>query len=104
MSVDPYSLAKLWLLIKPIKRIKERRARKRLEKQGISFIDTEEPSMNQENLGLELLKLVVRHGLTFGGGAGLLSDNEIAQFSAAIATLAGLAWSGYRKWKRAREA
>lgn len=98
--MDPVTLAKLWMVVKPIKRLKERRARKRAEKTGQAVpVETREVPMTNE-----LLLLVIRHGLTFAGGAGLFTDNEIAQISAAAATLVGLVWSGYRKWKRAKPA
>jgi hypothetical protein len=49
----------------------------------------------------ELISLLIRHGLTIAGGAGLFADNEVAQIAGAVSTLGGLAWSAYRKVKRA---
>ena len=93
--MDPLTIARLWVLVRPIKRLKERRARKRGE--TVSTPD-EAPMTN------ELLLLLLRHGLTFAGGAGLFTSDELTQLSAAVATLAGLVWSGYRKYKRAKAA
>lgn len=95
MSLDPVTLARLWMVIRPIKRLKERRQAKRA-RQGLPVETVEVPMTN------EIVLLVLRHGLTFLGGAGMFTDNELAQLSAAGATLVGLVWSGYRKWKRAK--
>jgi hypothetical protein len=84
-SVDPATVLTVikWVLEnKPIKKWKARK----------------EIKMNQEVIGL-----LIRHALTFGGGAGLFTDNELIQVSGAVATLAGVLWSAYRKWKRAKE-
>lgn len=61
---------------------------------------------------LELALLLLRHGLTAAGtllvSRGLFSDADLANAShsteallGALATLYGLGWSAYRKWKRA---
>lgn len=93
--MDPVTIARLWMVIRPIKRLKERRARKR----GETVSTPQEGPMTNE-----ILLLILRHGLTFAGGAGLFTDNELTQISAAAATLVGLLWSGYRKWKRSQPA
>lgn len=57
--------------------------------------------MNENTaLPVNLLMGLIRHGLTFSGGAGLFTDDEVTQIAAAVATLVGLAWSGFRKWHR----
>ncbi len=52
---------------------------------------------------IESLLSALRHGLTYGGGfltsAGLATGGEVETASAAVVTLAGFAWSVYRKFK-----
>lgn len=36
---------------------------------------------------------VLRHGLTFVGGAGLVSDNEMEQIAGAVSAVVGVLWS-----------
>lgn len=40
-----------------------------------------------------IITALIRHALTLGGGAGLLSDDQATQAASALATLIGLAWS-----------
>jgi hypothetical protein len=46
---------------------------------------------------------VVRHVLTFGGGAAVVSDEDITKLCGAIAALIGIAWSIWQKSRTAQE-
>lgn len=118
--MDPLTLARLWIAIRPFKRLRERREAKRAA--ALSAADDHgtvpspedtapatvgaAPISQSEDAPMmqEVLTLLIRHGLTFAGGAGLLADNEYTQLAGAAATIVGLAWSAYRKWARARVA
>ena len=41
---------------------------------------------------------LIRHALTFGGGAGVLSEDQIGQIAGAIVALVGIAWSLADQW------
>lgn len=99
--MDILTGAKLWLMVRPIRRFKQWRQSKREKELTSELIALSEPQEKPEMTN-EIVQLIVRHGLTFAGGAGLLTDNEMVQLSAAVSTIVGLAWSAYRKWKRAK--
>lgn len=47
-----------------------------------------------------IIALIIRHGLTFFGGFGVLAQDDISQVAGALAALAGVAWSVYEKRKK----
>lgn len=47
---------------------------------------------------------LLRHLLTFAGGAGVLSDDQLAQVAGAVLTLGAVAWSVMDKRLAARTA
>ena len=92
--MDPITLLvlKTWLQVRPIHKWKEHRAAKK---------DTTPEALLEGNvMTAEMISLIIRHGLTIAGGAGMFSDTEMGQIAGAISTLGGLAWSAYRKIKR----
>lgn len=81
---------KLWIKHRPIKKWRNwRRTKKGLP-----------PTEKEEAMSVELILLVIRHGLSFVGGASLFTDSELTQIAGAVATVGALLWSAYRKWKR----
>jgi hypothetical protein len=45
----------------------------------------------------QILGAIVRAALQLGGGAALMSDDEIAQLAGAVFAIGSLAWSIYQK-------
>lgn len=98
-------IAKLWLAVRPIKRIKEARQRKKeLTSEQLEIEPTEEKDMG---FLFEVVKGGVRHGLTAAGlvlvNGGLATQDEVNVAVGAVMTLVGFGFSVYRKWRRSRE-
>lgn len=98
------AVAKLWLAVRPIHRLRERRRRKRLE-QSSELIETEEEDsdMNdwQQSLLRSLLKVIgtaaVTHGLIEAGQTDVLVT-ALEAIAGGVITCAGL-WLSHRKHK-----
>jgi len=105
MQIRPDIVAKAWLAIRPIRLIRQaiqaRRGRKRARSErtseGLGYEVTE-----GEFMANDIVLAILRHVMTFGGGAGLVSENELAQAAGAITTLLGVAWSIWQKRKSAK--
>lgn len=52
---------------------------------------------------IELVKALVRHLMTFGGGfavsAGLATDDDVTSMVSALVTIIGIVWSFFDKYK-----
>jgi hypothetical protein len=73
--MDPITFAKLWMLVKPIKRIKERRAAKKAAREGTVVPDiTEELVIKETVIVFDKLKDKVSSGATSAtiGVAGII--------------------------------
>lgn len=107
--MEPVSIAKLWLAVKPIKRIKERRRRKKLERSGVQtseLVELEEDESMDKGFIWEIVKGTVRHSLTAAGvvfvNAGVATSDEVNMAVGALMTIVGFGFSVYRKWRRSR--
>lgn len=98
--MDPITVAKLWMVVKPIKRLKERRAAKRAAKEPGQAAQTEGVSMlpkgTQTLSGIALLVLVpwaAKYGI---------SSEEVTTWVTAAGTLIGgvIAVLGYLRRKK----
>jgi hypothetical protein len=91
--LDPVTVAKLWLLIKPIKRIRERRRAKRAE-----FSNQEVPV---NPIVFQILLALLRHAMTALAPFGVtVSDDWMVQTITVIVGLVGFGWSVARKLKK----
>lgn len=100
MAIDPVTVAKLWMVVRPIKRLKERRKAKREGREP----EATEVSMNSTVL-VQIVLAFVRHAMTALGPLGItLSEDAMVQVATVIVTLLGLAWSTVRKVKAAKPA
>lgn len=99
--MDPVTVAKLWLAIRPIRRLKERRARKRAEKTGQAVpVETEGVSMlpkgTQTLTGIAVLALV-----PWAAKYGISSEEVTTWVTAASTVIGGLiAVFGYLRRKK----
>jgi hypothetical protein len=99
--VDPISAAKLWMAIRPIKRLKERRKAK---KAGQALPAEAEVSMNSTVL-TQIVLMFLRHAMTALGPLGVtMTDDALMQIAAVLVTVLGLGWSAMRKLKAAKPA
>lgn len=100
MAIDPITVAKLWVTIKPFKRWKAHRQAKREGREP----EATEVSMNS-TVFVQIVLGVVRHAMTALGPLGVtLSEDAMVQVATVIVTLLGLAWSTVRKVKAAKPA
>jgi len=104
--VNALAAVKLWLAIRPVKRIKQaiwlrklRRASKSGEIIDLQWLKKESDVNAEQAMGL------VRHVLTFGGGfavaRGWLSAEELTALVGAGVAIAGVVWSIRQKRKAA---
>lgn len=111
--MDVLTATKLWLLVKPIKRIrawrKRRRMRSWIEEHGQPVDETledfnlpdEDASMDQQVV-TQILLGIVRHAMTASGAGVYLSDDIVVQVVSAAVALAGALWMARRKIKAAK--
>jgi hypothetical protein len=98
------TLAKLWLAIRPIKRIKEHRKAKRAARERGEIINQEETTMDIQAFVTQAVLAAIRHGLTAAGAVGILGSTEtMAQIAGVVALIVGGAWSLWRKWSAAKK-
>lgn len=101
--MDPITLAKLWLLVKPVQRIRARRERKKAAAAAAGVegeFQFDEGSAMNKTLAIQLLLAVLRHAMTAAGPLGVtLTDDTLTQIAALVVALAGLGWSAVRKVK-----
>jgi hypothetical protein len=102
--VDAITLAKLWLLVKPVQRIRTRRQRKKAEAAAAATegqFQFEDAKMDKA-LITQLVFALLRHAMTAAGPLGItLSDDALVQIATVAVTVAGLIWSAARKIKAA---
>jgi len=88
MGIGVGGAVKLWLLIKPIRRIKAFRNK---EAKEVGLV---------KEIGLGAVRhLLTGLGLVFAN-TGLATGDEVQAAVAALVTLVGFGWSVYRKWRR----
>lgn len=98
--MDPLTVAKLWLLIKPIKRIKERRKAKRaLDEVSEDFNSTDEVSMDYKAFAVQAVLAALRHLMTASPFAALATDDWLLQTATVLVGVGGFLWSLKRKVK-----
>lgn len=98
--MDPLTVAKLWLLIKPIKRIKERRRAKRaLDEVREDFNSPDEVSMDYKAFAVQAVLAVLRHLMTASPFAAMVTDDWLLQTATVIVGIGGILWSLKRKVK-----
>lgn len=104
MALDPVSLAKLWIMFKPIKRLKERRARKRAAKENGQALPVETEGSMDQQVVTQILLGIVRHAMTASGVGVYFSDDLLVQVVSAAVALGGAIWMARRKIKAAKPA
>jgi hypothetical protein len=100
--MDVVTAVKIWLAVRPIKRLKERRRAKRAAAAASgSSTPPEETAMNA-NVLTQIVLGVLRHAMTALAPLGFaVSDDGLVQIAGVIVTAIGLAWSAMRKVNRA---
>jgi hypothetical protein len=102
--MDPITVAKLWLVVKPVQRIRARREQKRTAAAAAAVegqFQFDEVRMDKA-LMTQLVFALLRHMMTSAGPLGItLSDDALVQLATVAVTLAGLIWSAARKIKAA---
>lgn len=92
-------------MLRPIRTIKALRAfnaAKREAEKAAAGGEFFPDDVESNGMAQEFALLLLRHGLTYAGGAAVLTDSELAQIVGAASTVLGLVWSAYRKWKRVK--
>lgn len=102
--MDPITVAKIWLLVKPVQRVRARRQRKKAEAAAAATegeFQFEETTMDKA-LVIQLVLALLRHAMTAAGPLGLsMSDDALTQVATVAVTIGGLIWSASRKIKAA---
>jgi hypothetical protein len=103
--VDAITVVKLWLLLKPIERIRNRRERKKAAAAGAAVegqFQFDEGLNMDKALITQLVFALLRHAMTAAGPLGVtMSDDALVQIATVVVTVAGLVWSAARKIKAA---
>lgn len=100
--VDPVTFAKLWLTVKPAKRIKLALARRKLRKaseQGVTpdvFEIEEQAEVNYLQIA-SVVRWIVTAVCTWAVGAGYMDENAAAEIATGLTALAMLVWSIWEK-------
>jgi hypothetical protein len=103
--VDPITVAKLWLIVKPVARIRARRDNKKAAAAAAAVegeYQFDEGAQMDKALLTQLVFALLRHAMTAAGPLGIsLTDDAMIQIATVGVTLAGLIWSAARKVKAA---
>lgn len=109
MAIDPVTVAKVWMAVRPIKRLKERRKAKRAEREQVEQASPAEIE-EAKFMGSEIIKSLLRHwGSATAGivvGTGVAGPEDASVFvNVAIGLVIYLVtqgWSILRKVGRAK--
>jgi hypothetical protein len=103
--MDALELARLWLIVRPIARLRARRQQKRTAAAAAAVegqFQFDEGTNMDKTVLVQLVWALLRHAMTAAGPLGVtLSDDALTQVATVLVTLAGLAWSAARKIKAA---
>lgn len=101
LAVEP--LVRLWLAIRPLRKLRQWRTRKRMASWAAEHPDEvrEEFNSDEEVTVNEQLASVIRTVIKSAGGglvgAGVVTSSELEVLAGAVAVLIGLAWSWWAK-------
>jgi len=105
--MDAVTVAKLWLVIRPVQRIKAWRKRRQARKampvdqvpEDFNYQPDEDSSMNSA-IGTQLVLALLRHAMTALAPLGIVvSDDWLVQTASLGIAVIGMAWSWTRKLK-----
>jgi hypothetical protein len=109
--MDPITFARLWMVVKPVKRLKQWRQKRKMESWRAEHgepadevaedfnLPTGEVSMGKA-VAAQLVLAVLRHSMTALAPLGVtVSDDWMVQTTAIVVGLIGLLWSFIRKAK-----
>lgn len=114
MSLDPVTVAKLWLLVKPISRIRKffkqrkiRKASKNGNTEELRELTAELEKEPDVDLISNIIRGAVRHLSTAAGGwlvaNDLATESMVDELTGVLVAATGLGFSIYRKWRRKQQ-